>query len=92
MERATAASPRSSSQPQYGGVVYAKDSGAVSIIDSDVTGCSAQWVRRVEPAAALQRFSAARDNEGLAYLTPLSPRNRSPAASSIIRWEAVRSR
>ena len=41
-----------------GGVVYADDSGAVSITSSKVTGCSAGEVRRVELAASLQRHTA----------------------------------
>ncbi|EOD41303.1 hypothetical protein EMIHUDRAFT_199605, partial [Emiliania huxleyi CCMP1516] len=43
MERATASHPDLSSQPQSGGVVYAYVSGAVSIIDSDVRDCSAEY-------------------------------------------------
>ena len=45
-------------QPQ-GGVVYAEESGAVSLSGSTVVGCSAGKVRHVELAAALQRRTAA---------------------------------
>ena len=52
--------PALSSQPQTGGVVMAiSDNGAVSIIGSTVTSCSAERVRRVELAARLQRLTAA---------------------------------
>uniref|UniRef100_A0A7S3X5I3 MAM domain-containing protein n=1 Tax=Emiliania huxleyi TaxID=2903 RepID=A0A7S3X5I3_EMIHU len=72
-----------------GGVVSAdQNSGAVSIRGSTVTGCSAGTVRRVE-LAALQRDKGCRGPR-LPH-TPLSPRNRSPAASST-RITAVRSR
>ena len=50
--------PALSSQSQVGGGVYAEDSGAVSIISSIVTGCSAGEMRRIE-LAALQRRTAA---------------------------------
>ena len=53
-----ASNPALSSQPQDGGVVYAGGSGAVSIIDSEVSGCSADMVRRLE-LAPLQRLTAA---------------------------------
>ena len=70
--------PALSSQPQAGGVVFARDSGAVSIIGSAVTGCSATGeygVRRVELAALQQRRPAAgREMEG--------PRLPHPALSS----------
>ena len=76
-----------------GGVVYASGAGDVEIIDSTVRDCSASQVRRVELAGLQQRRTAAgREMErATACLTPLSPRNRSPAASST-RWTAVRSR
>jgi len=87
-QRATAAHPALSSQPQSGGVVIAYKSGAVSIIGSTVKGCSSGYVRRVELAAPLQPHgSGARGRKGHACLTPLSPRNRSTAASST-RWPA----
>ena len=81
MERATDDSPRSS-QRQNGGVIYAnakelpQESGAVSLIGSTVTGCSAGQVRRVELAArpAVPHGSEARDREGRGCLTPLPPR------------------
>ncbi|EOD04966.1 hypothetical protein EMIHUDRAFT_220409 [Emiliania huxleyi CCMP1516] len=74
---------RDCSAGHSGGVVDAFNSGAVSIINSTVTGCSAGQVRRVELAALLQsRTAAGREMEkGHGCLTPLSPRNRSPAAS-----------
>ena len=65
----------SSSQPQVGGVVYTWRGGAISIIGSTVTSCSAVLVRRVELAASQQRRTAAgREMErGHGCLTPLSP-------------------
>ena len=39
--------PTPSSQPQGGGVVFVEFSGAVSLIDSNVTGCSADYASRV---------------------------------------------
>ena len=78
-----------------GGVVEARNAGDVEIIDSTVRDCSAgtYGVRRVELAALQQRRTAAgrEIREGHGCLTPLSPRNRSTAASST-RWAAVRSR
>jgi len=60
-------------QESGGGVVSAWDSGAVSIIGSTVTGCSADQVRRVELAAALQRRTAAgRDMERSRLASPRS--------------------
>ena len=44
--------PALTSQPQTGGVVSASGSGAVSLIGSSVTRCSAGSVRRVELAAS----------------------------------------
>ena len=65
--------PALSSQPQDGGVVSAANSGAVSIIGSDVTGCSAGGVRRVELAALLQsRTAAGREIERAAAASPRS--------------------
>ena len=65
--------PALSSQPQNGGVVYASRSGAVSIIDSAVTGCSAGYVRRVELAALQQRLMAAgRETERATAASPRS--------------------
>ena len=72
-----------SSQPQNGGVVYAIESGAVSLVGSTVTGCST-LVRRVELVARLA-CSAARQwgtrDRGHGCLTPLSP-NRSTAMAA----------
>ena len=67
--------PALSSQPQNGGVVYASHSGAVSIIGSTVTGCSATGgVRRVELVASLQRRTAAgREMERATAASPRSP-------------------
>ena len=65
--------PALSSQPQYGGVVWAYFSGAVSIIGSNVTGCSAGAVRRIELAASLQRRTAA--GREIKRATAASPRS-----------------
>ena len=45
MQRATAAHPALSSQPQSGGVIIAWASGAISIIGSTVKGCASGYVR-----------------------------------------------
>ena len=71
-----------------GGVVHANGAGDVEIIGSTVTGCSADSVRRVELATALQRRTGMGREIKRATL---SPRNRRPAASST-RMTAVRSR
>ena len=78
---------------RYGGVVYANGAGDVEIIESVVRDCSATFVRRVELAAGpvAPHGSGARGREGYGSLTPLSPRNRSTAASSS-HLAAVRSR
>ena len=89
MERATDDSPRSS-QRQNGGVIYAnakelpQESGAVSLIGSTVTGCSAGQVRRVELAAApaAPHGRGPRYVEGHGCHIPLFPRNHRTAASS----------
>ena len=60
--RAAAAHPALSLQPQYGGVVYAESSGAVSLIDSTVTRCSAGQVRELAACSAARQLE--RDREG----------------------------
>ena len=80
MERATDDSPRSS-QRQNGGIVYAnakelpQESGAVSLIGSTVTGCSAGQVHLVElPRSPAAPHGSGRDIERAAAASPpLSP-------------------
>jgi len=79
-----------------GGVVEADGAGDVEIIDSTVRDCSARYapreVRRVELAAACSSsWQRGEICQGHGCLTPRSPRNRSPAASST-RGTAVQSR
>ena len=67
-----------------GGVVHAYGAGDIEIIDSTVRDCSADYVRRVELATPLQRRTAVgrATERATAASPPLSPRNRSTAASS----------
>ena len=93
MERATAASPHSLLATAGGRrrLREGQRCGLDNRLDRDELLCWQCAPRRASSTAAVLHGSRARDREGHGCLTPLSPRNRSTAASSG-RWAAVRSR